>query len=115
MGTSFRKAADGYMEDYNYHDWSKFMVREAKDKPKGAHFAAVLLDTRREYTPAYDANDYGTSHSVADVQYFAFPDKETLSAWLLRAKKDNKQFFFFEVKKLGEVSVKVSVDVEVEE
>ncbi len=24
-----------YMNDYNYHDWSKFMVRSIKEKPSG--------------------------------------------------------------------------------
>jgi hypothetical protein len=112
MGKSYGRSNDGYMEDYNYHDWSKFMVRKPEEKPKGPHFAAVMFDTRTEYTPAYDEKDYGSSSSVPEIQYFAFPDKETLGAWLLRAKKDNKSFFFFEVKKLGEMTLKVAVDVE---
>lgn len=103
------------MDDYNYHDWSEFMVRSPKDAPKKAHFAAVLFETRNEWTPPYDRFDDagGTSSTIEYVQYFAFPDKELLSAWILRATKDKKKFFFFEVKKLGEVELKVNVDVEV--
>jgi hypothetical protein len=112
MGKAYGRADDGYMEDYNYHDWTKFMVREAKEKPKVPHYAAVLFDSRTEYTPAYDERDRASSHSVSEIHYFAFTEKKDLEAWLLRAKKENKQFFFFEVKKLGEVAVKVSVDVD---
>ena len=100
-----------YMDDYNYHDWSKFMVRTPKEKPTGPHFAAVLFDTRTEWTPAYDRHDTDSSSTVPDIHYFAFPDQETLREWVLRAAKDKKQFFFFEVKKLGEAELKVSVDL----
>ena len=89
-----------YMDDYNYHDWSKFMVREVKDKPKGPHFAAVLFDSHYEHS-GYETN----------VVYFAFPDQTTLSEWVLRAAKDKKHFFFFEVKKLGNAELKIDVDL----
>ena len=34
-----------YLDEYNYHDWAKFMVREPKDKPTVPHFASVLFDS----------------------------------------------------------------------
>ena len=71
-----------YMNDYNYHDWSKFMVRTPKERPLGPHFAAVLFGTRTEWTPAYDLNDSESSCSVPEITYFAFPDKATLTAGL---------------------------------
>ena len=100
-----------YMDDYNYHDWSQYMVQKPEQKPKGPHFAAVLFGTRNEYSPPYDSKDSGSSYSVPEIIYFAFPDQETLSEWVLRASKDNKKFFFFEVKQLGEAKLKVSVDL----
>lgn len=100
-----------YMDDYNYHDWTKFMVGKPSEKPTGPHFAAVLFGTRREYTPAYGRDDSGSSHDVPDITYFAFPDQETLKEWVLRAVKDKKQFFFFEVKKLGNAELKIDVDL----
>lgn len=103
--------SDKYMDNYNYHDWSKFMVRTPKERPTGPHFAAVLFGTRIEWMPAYDEHDSDSTYSVPEITYFAFPDKETLSEWVLRAAKDKKEFFFFEVKKVGEVELKVSVDV----
>lgn len=106
------RAADGFMDNYNYHDWAKFMVEKPEQIPKGPHFAAVLLDKRREYSPAYDDRDSGRSYEVSQAVYFAFPDKKTLESWLLRAMKENKQFFFFEVKKLGDVSLKVAVSTD---
>ena len=102
-----------YMDDYNYHDWSRFMVREPKQRPTGPHFAAVLFETRTEYTPSYDQDDPGSSCSVPDIHYFAFPDRETLQKWVLRAAKDKKQFFCFEVKRLASVELKVNVELEV--
>lgn len=36
-----------YLDDYNYHDWSKFMVQQPSEKPKGPHFAGVLFDKNR--------------------------------------------------------------------
>ena len=96
-----------YMDDYNYHDWSKFMVREPKDRPQGPHFAGVLFDSHREHS-GYDNEP---SYDVPHVTYFAFPDQETLSEWALRAAKDKKQFFCFEVKKMGDVKLNVSVDL----
>jgi hypothetical protein len=102
-----------YMDDYNFHDWAKFRVRKSEDKPTGPHFAAVLLDTRTELSPSYEdrpGNGYD-SNTVPDVTYFAFPDQETLSEWALRASKDKKHFFCFEVKKLATVELKVSIDV----
>ncbi len=96
-----------YMDNYNYHDWSKFMVREPNDKPKSPHFAAVMFDSHSEHS-GYEGE---SSYQVPNVVYFAFPDKETLKEWVLRAAKDKKQFFFFEVKKIGEAELKVDVDV----
>jgi len=102
-----------YMDDYSYHDWSKFMVRHPKDKPNGPHFGAVLFDTRTEWTPAYDKNHPDTCVTLSEIHYFAFPDKETLVEWIKRASKEKKQFFFFEVKKVGDLEVKVSVNLDV--
>lgn len=102
-----------YMDDYNYHDWATFMVRNPAEKPKGPHFAAVLFGTRSEWVPAYDERDSPRSTSVPETTYFAFPDKETLYEWILRASKEKKQFFFFEVKKLGEAQLILNMDVEV--
>lgn len=104
-----------YMDDYNYHDWSQFMVRSPKQRPIGAHFAAVLFETRNEWTPPYDRYDEptGSSSTIEYVSYFAFPDKQTLSEWVSRAAKNKMQFFCFEVKKIGSVEVKVNVDIEV--
>jgi hypothetical protein len=101
-----------YMDDYNYHDWSKFMVREPKDKPTKPHFAGVLFDKHYE-SSGYDTRDsnYG-SYAVPNVIYFAFPDQETLKQWALRASKDKKEFFCFEVKKLATVELVVNVDLE---
>lgn len=103
------------MDNYNYHDWTKFMVRTSKEKPTGSHFAAVLFETKSEWTPPYDHHDNpgGSSSTVPTVTYFAFPDKETLGEWVLRAAKDKKEFFFFEVKKVGQAELKVNIDVSV--
>lgn len=106
-----RKDGRPYMDDYDSHDWADFMVREAKDKPKGPHFAAVLFETRSEWTPGYSASDGGSSSTVPSIVYFAFPDKETLGEWLLRASKESKRFFFFEVTKLGQAQLKVDLDL----
>lgn len=103
------KSSDGFMADYNFFDWSKFMVREPKDRPAGSHYAAVLFETRTEYIPPYDQRDCGTSITSPEIHYFAFPDKKTLESWLLRATKANKNFFFFEVKKIGDVKLSVSI------
>lgn len=110
MGNPFR-SEDGFMKDYNYHDWVKFMVRDEQTKPKGQHFAAVLLGTRTEHSPGYDRDDVMTSSTVPETTYFAFPDKNTLSAWVLRAHKKDMSFFFFEVKSIGNAVVKVDLDI----
>jgi hypothetical protein len=102
-----------YMDDYNYHDWTEFMVEKPEQKPVGPHFGAILFGTRTEHIPAYDAYDTPSSSQVPMVTYFAFPDQETLKAWALRAAKDKKQFFFFEVKKVGQAELKINVDLEV--
>lgn len=94
-------------DDYNYHDWSEFMVREAKDKPKGPHFAGVLFDSHYEHS-GYEGE---SGYQVPNIIYFAFPDQETLKQWVLRASKDKKQFFCFEVKKLANVQLVVDVDL----
>jgi hypothetical protein len=94
-------------DNYNYHDWTRFMVREPKDNPQGPHFAAVLFDSHSECTGYKDDSNY----RVPNVVYFAFPDQATLGEWVIRAVKDNKQFFFFEVKKLGNVELRVNVDL----
>lgn len=86
------------------------MVREPKEKPKGPHFAAILFDTMNYTSPGYDRDDPSEHNSFEYVNYFAFPDQETLREWVLRAAKDKKQFFF-EVKKLGEAELKVTVDL----
>ncbi len=98
-----------YMDDYNYHDWASFMVVRAGDKPKGPHFAAVMFDKHYEHSGYPDDSGY----QVPNVVYFAFPDAETLKEWALRAAKDKKQFFCFEVKKLASVELVVDVDLSV--
>ena len=99
-----------YMDDYNYHDWSKFMVEKPEQKPKGPHFAGVMFDTRR-VSDGYSAAEGGGSYDISYVVYFAFPDRETLGEWALRAAKDKKQFFCFEVKKVGDVKLNIDVDL----
>lgn len=92
---------------YFDHDWVQFMVDKPEKAPKGAHFGVVLFGTRREVDP-YTGNSY---YDVPEVTYFAFPDRETLGEWALRATKDNKQFFCFKVDKLGDLAIKVNIDV----
>jgi len=99
-----------YMDNYNYHDWSKFMVSKPSEKPTGPHFAAVLFEKETRYEHDHYSGN-GSSVSYDKITYFAFPDKETLGEWIIRATKDKKDFFFFEVKKLGEATVKVEVDL----
>jgi hypothetical protein len=100
-----------YMDDYNYHDWSKFMVREPKEKPKGPHFAGILFDKHYESSGRDDDGSYGR-YAVPSIIYFAFPDQETLKQWALRAAKDKKEFFCFEVKKLANVQLVLDIDLE---
>lgn len=97
-----------YMNDYNYHDWAKFIVVKPEQKPAKPHFAAVLFDCHMEHSGYQD----DASYSVPHIVYFAFPDQETLKEWILRATKEKKQFFFFEVKKLGTAELKIDVDLE---
>lgn len=99
-----------YMDDYNYHDWSKFMVREPKEKPSGSHFAGVLFDKHYESSGRDDS-----TYSVPNVIYFAFPDQETLKQWAFRAAKDKKEFFCFEVKKLANVQLVLDIDLELKD
>ena len=99
-----------YMDDYNYHDWAQFMVQKPDQKPTGPHFAGILFDSHRE-SSGYREDEGGGSYDVPHVVYFAFPDQETLREWVLRAAKDKKQFFFFEVKKVGEAQLKVDVEL----
>jgi len=100
------------IRQYNYHTWSKYMVREPKDMPKGSHYAAVLFGTRTEWTPAYDRHDSDSSCSVPEITYFAFYSLEELETWVAEAAQDKKQFFFYHVPKLGEATIKVSVHTE---
>lgn len=102
------KKTKKYMDDYNYHDWSSYIVSTPDKAPQGAHYGAVLFGNRRE-ADAYSGNSY---YDVPEVTYFAFNDAETLGEWAARATKANKKFFFFRVEKLGAVSVKVLIDVE---
>ena len=97
-----------YMDDYNYHDWSKFMVVKPADKPTRPHFAAVMFDSHYEHS-GYEGD---SNYQVPNVVYFAFPDKETLKEWVLRASKDKRNFFFFEVKSLGNAELKVDLKIE---
>ena len=87
------------------------MVKNPRQKPNGPHFAAILFQTRSEWSPGYDRDDSGSSSTVDEIVYFAFPDKETLKEWVIRAANDKKQYFFFEVKKMGEAQLKVDVDL----
>ncbi len=88
------------------------MVKEAKQKPGGPHYAAVLFGTRSEYSPPYDKGDSGYSSQVPEITYFAFLDKNDLTTWVGEASKANKEFFFFHVNKLGEMNIKVSVSTD---
>lgn len=99
------------LDDYNPYNWTEYEVGKPEKAPTGPHFAAILFEkeTRHDYDP-YNGNQ-SNSHQVDTIKYFAFPDKETLSEWVLRAAKDKKKFFFFEVKKLGSAQLKVSVDL----
>lgn len=99
-------------DDYNYHDWSSYMVFEPNRAPKGPHFAAILFGTRAESSADYD-DGHVTTHHVPEITYFAFPDREILTEWVLRVTKEKKNFFFFEVKQMGSASVQVSLDFKV--
>ncbi len=97
--------------EYNYHHWTKHMVRQPEDKPVDPHYAAVLFDTRTEYSPAYDSSDYSSASTVHETHYFRFYAREELEMWVAEATRSNKKFFFFHVAKLGEATVKVDIDV----
>lgn len=99
------------IRDYNYHTWTKNMVREEKDKPKGPHFAAVMFDTRSEWTPGYDAGEAVSSSTCSVIHYFAFTIKNDLETWIAEATQAKKQFFFFRVAKVGEAEIRIHVDI----
>jgi hypothetical protein len=105
------KLADGYQEDYNYHDWSKFMVTNEKTAPKSRHFAVIMFDTKTEFNPPYDQHDSGSNSTYDIIHYFAFEKKEDLCAWILRAEKTKKKYFFYEVQTLGKVELKVNIGI----
>ena len=83
------------------------MVKEPKDAPVGAHFGAVLFGTRNQ-VDSYSGNSY---YTVPDISYFAFPTQKDLAQWVLEATHDKKNYFFFEVKKLGQATPKVDIDL----
>jgi hypothetical protein len=94
---------------YNYHNWSQYIVLKQEQVPKSRHFAAILFD---KYTPCsgYENEGYQADPRPMTV-YFAFPTKELLSQWVLEATQDKKQFFFFEVPKMGEVKISVNLEI----
>lgn len=100
-------------KEYNYHDWAQFMVVSEAQRSTTHHFAAVMFETRVEWTPAYDRHDDPQSATVPMTTYFAFPDKDKLIKWVTAATLANKKFFFFEVKKLGVTTVKVDISTDV--
>lgn len=105
-----KQTAKKYLDNYNSHDWQDFVVSKPEQTPKGPHFGAVLFEKEKRYeTDHYQGGTH--SRQVIVTTYFAFPDKSTLGEWVLRATKDNKHFFFFEVKQLGTAQLKISVDL----
>lgn len=94
---------------YNYHNWSKFMVDSFEKRPTGPHYAAILFETKQEWTPPYDKDDVGSSHSVNCLTYFCFTEEENLKTWVEEATVDNKQFIFYQVSQLGKAQINVSV------
>lgn len=93
-----------------YMNWSKFVVN-SKSIPTEPHFGAVLFTQRTEFMPSYDHHGGYDSQQVEASEYFAFPNKELLQQWVTKVEKEGKKFFFFEVKKIGQVTVTVNVDV----
>lgn len=100
------------MNEYNYHDWAKYMVTKPEQAPKGPHFAGILFGTRTEYTPAYDRFDSSTTISCPEITYFCFYALEDLERWVLAVTRSGKSFFFFQVPKLGESKLRIEVHVD---
>lgn len=92
---------------YNYHTWSKFMVKTPDDAPKGAHYAGVMFDTVSIDT-GYPEHP-GTQNIV---HYFAFKNQADLESWVDEATRADKKFFFFHVPNLGQAKVRVDVHLD---
>lgn len=107
MSTDSRK-----IPEYRSGEWSKYQVREPKDKPKGPHFAVVVFEKHYEDS-GYSEREGGGSYQVPHVEYFAFTEKGDMERWLASAVQSSKDFFFFRVPKMGEVALQVSVGTEV--
>lgn len=101
------------IRDYNYHNWSTFMVRKPEEAPKGSHFAGVMFDSHTVHTPAYDLHDHDSTSTVPHTVYFAFKTKDEVAMWASEATLAKKKIFFFEVKQLGSVEIKADVKCDV--
>lgn len=110
QGHHEEKRVKKYQDNYNYHDWTKFMVEKPEQKPTGPHYAAILLEKENRYQHDHYTGK-GDSIQVDSIKYFAFPDEVTLKEWILRATKEKKSFFFFYVAKLGEAAIHINVDL----
>lgn len=107
MNTDRRK-----IPEYRSGDWSRYQVKEPKDKPQVPHFAGMVFEKHYEDS-GYSAQEGGGSYQVPHVEYFAFVEKADLERWLASVVQSSKDFFFFRVPKMGEVALQVSVGTEV--
>lgn len=93
-----------------YH-FSDYLVKDAKSIPTAAHFAGVVIETKQEWNQGYSDRGGGYYEDVTTTSYYALPTKELLSKWVTEVHQGKKNFFFFEVKQLGSLEVKVEVGV----
>jgi hypothetical protein len=95
------------------NDFSKVLVRCDENKPRGQHFAIVVISKDREWSPGWDRDDQGTSTEVKRTAYYWTTNK---SAWEAEIKvrtlmPRGEDFFAFEVKGLAQIRTEVEVEL----
>lgn len=95
------------MLGFSENNWSPFAVKKPDQAPKGPHWAAVLFGKRTEV----DSYSGTSSHQVDETTYYAFTKEEQFATWVAEASISGRKFFCFKVNKLGEIDLKVKVDV----
>jgi len=94
-----------YIGQFNKSNWREFEVEKPEQAPKGQHYAAVLFGSHVR------DDGWGGTYHQPNTTYYAFPDISTLRLWVAEAQGSSQKFFFFEVKQLGTLEVKVDVGV----
>lgn len=99
------------MGKWNSYNWHEFEVTKLDKYPKDHHYIVLVFTSYSEYQEGWHG-ERGSYSDVPCTKVYAFTKKDHMELMVTELTKSETKFVFYEVAKLGKVTVTVDVETE---